>query len=188
MLEYSTFICFWIFHLHPCHENKSVAKAFSNEMLSTNKCKAGVKLHRKVKMVFLQEGVKFKGIWIPKQAKLMIRIEIWTSYNIKNSRKNEIRLTASFWFVFEERARLFKVWKSFRNKAVLPVKRISYFLHFLMLYVLLIILCYFYCFAYFFVVSARSFCKSNFPATKNAQIACKSTRFLFTNIHLKETK
>ena len=40
---------------------------------------------------------------------------------------------------FEERvvltARVFKVWKSLRNKVVLPVKRISHFLHFSLLYV-----------------------------------------------------
>ena len=47
------------------------------------------------------------------------------------------------WWTFEERAalaaRAFKVWKSLRNKVVLHVKRISYFLHFSLLYVVYII-------------------------------------------------
>ena len=67
-----------------------------------------------------------------------------TSYNIKNSRKNENRFTAvsrikqldfgmKNWLTFAARA--FKIWKSLRDKVVLPVKWISYFLYFSLLYV-----------------------------------------------------
>ena len=78
---------------------------------------------------------------------------IETSYNIKNSRK-QIRSTAvsrikqqdfglqNSW-TLGERAALtaltaraaFKVWKYLRNEFVLPVQRISYFLHFSLSYV-----------------------------------------------------
>ena len=65
---------------------------------------------------------------------------LWTSYKVKNSRKNENRFTAvtrikqldfglQNWWTFEERAvlasRVFKVWKYLLNQVVLAVKRIS---------------------------------------------------------------
>ena len=74
------------------------------------------------------------------------------SYNIKKPQEIEIRFTAvsrikhldfglQNWWTLEERAVLaacvFKDWKYLRNKVVLLVKQIAYFLHFLLLYVLL---------------------------------------------------
>ena len=69
-----------------------------------------------------------------KEVRIVIK-HFWknqTSYNIKISKKNEIRIQS--WWTFEERAtfaaRALEVIKSLRNKVVLRVKRISYFLHF----------------------------------------------------------
>ena len=54
------------------------------------------------------------------------------------SRIKQLDFGLQNWWKFEERAvlaaRVFKIWKSLQNKVVFPVKRISYFLHFSLLY------------------------------------------------------
>ena len=85
--------------------------------------------------------------------RLFFRQKLWSGYRPQTTSKfrgktksvSRIKLLdfgMQNWWTFEERAvlaaRAFRGWKSLRNKLVLPVKRISYFLHSSLLYVVYI--------------------------------------------------